>query len=238
MPVAGLKAGVRVLMLKNAPRLFITGIVFIIFTTVMTELIIRLPGTSGAYDLFLMRIRKGELPTLKLFFSNLKSAGMAIAALLWLLKPIVKVGYMRYCLKITRGDAGTHKVFFNEFLFFGKILIISVCTKIIIFLWSILFFFPAIPAYYRYRQAYFILLDAPDKSVLQCIRESGHIMAGNKLDLFLLDLSFAGWGVLNLAVAILLPVPFMLPLIKIWLTPYYNLTKTAYYNQLLNKLLF
>lgn len=237
MDISRLKINARKLMVENAPKLFFVSIFFVIVTTIMAELIFRLPGVSNAYNLFLERVGKGEIPAPETFYSNLRPSGVALAAALWVLQPVIKVGYMRYCLKITRGESGDYKDIFDGFLFFGKTILISVISSVLILLWSTLFLFPAIPAYYRYRQAYYILLDAPGKSALQCIRESKRMMAGNKLDLFLFDFSFVGWALLDLVVVMLLPVPFTLPLIEIWLTPYYSLSQAAYYNQLIAKLL-
>jgi uncharacterized membrane protein len=55
---------------------------------------------------------------------------------------------------------------------------------------------PVIPAVYRYAMATYILADAPETGVLACIRRSKEIMQGRKMELFSLELSFIGWGLL------------------------------------------
>jgi len=236
MPIFQIKTGVRKQMLENAPKLFITGIIFIAITTVMSELQFRLPGTANAYDLYLQQLANGELQNLSMIYSYFRPSGVPLAFLLWLLSPVIDVGYKSFCIKISRGLAGEHKDIFDGFLCFGKILLIKIITNILIMLWSLLFIFPGIVAYYRYRQAYYILLDDPKKGALQCIRESTSLMRGKKLDLFLLDLSFIGWVALNTLVVLLLPLPFSLPIVSIWLTPYYGITCATYYNQLISAL--
>jgi len=237
MSISGLKDGARRLMFENAPKLFFVSIIFIAITTVMSELIFRLPGTANAVVMFLERIKMGEIPAPNVFYTNLRYSGLALAAVIMLLQPVLEVGFMRYCVNTTRRLGGDYKDILDGFLFFIKVILIFIITTVFIFLWSIPFIFPGVAAHYRYRQAYYILLDAPEKGALQCIRESKRMMDGNKLDLFLVDLSFLGWIVLDWIVVLLLPLPFALPLISIWLTPYFSLTCAAYYDHLVNKLM-
>lgn len=84
----------------------------------------------------------------------------------------------------------------------------TILTGIFIFLWSLLLIIPGIIAAYRYRMALYLLLDNPNMSVYQCIRESKRMMVGHKAELFVLDLSFLGWYILS-------AVPF----VSIWVTP-------------------
>ena len=231
-----LKAGARKLMAENAPKLFFISIILIIVSTIMSELQFRLPGLTGAYSRLLEQIAAGELFSLSLLYSNLKPPGIALATVLWLLRPVIDVGYKGYCLKISRGQAGDYKDLLDGFLFFGKIILISLMTTIFTMLWFLLLIFPGIAAIYRYSQAYYILLDDPDKGALQCIRESKRLMTGKKLDLFLIDLSFFGWVILDYAIILLLPLPFSFPVIQVYLTPYFELTRASYYNRLISSL--
>lgn len=234
-----LKAGARKIMSENAPKLFVISIIIVIVTALISELRFRMPGISDAYMQFLQKVASGEMPGFALLFSNLRPAGVALSLLLWLLSPVIDVGYMSYCLKLTRGQTGGYRDILDGFLFFGKIIIIFLITRILVILWLLLLIIPGIIAAYRYRQAFYILLDAPEKGVLQCIRESKQLMAGNKLDLFLLDLSFLGWIFADYAVMllfILVSLPFSLPIVSIFLTPYLGLTYAAYYDHLINRL--
>ena len=233
-----LKAGARELMRDNAPKLFIISTIFVIIVTVMSELQFRLPGTAVAYDRFLERIRAGEIPGIGLFYSNLRTSGVMLAVVIMILRPVIDVGFISYCLKVTRGLGGEYFDIFNGFIFFIKVLMIFIVTTFFQILWSMLFLLPGIAAHYRYRQSYYILLDAPEKGVMQCIRESKQLMAGNKLDLFLVDLSFAGWYILDFIFAMtftLLSIPVTVPIVSLWLTPYMGLTHAAFYNRLLGR---
>jgi len=223
-------------MRDNAPKFFIISIIFIVIGTLMSELQFRLPGTSKAYDQLVQQITSGGQLSLDPLYSDLRPPGFALAFLLWLMRPVIDVGYMSCCLKTARGQGGNYKDLLDGFLFFGKIILIWLMVTILTALWSLLFIFPGIVAAYRYRQAYYILLDAPEKGVFRCIRESKQLMAGNKLDLFLLDLSFLGWFLLDFAVTAAIPAPFSVPIVSLYLTPYISLTRAAYYDRLLKKL--
>ena len=231
-----LKYGARRLMRDNAPKLFFISALFIVMTTVMSELEFRLPGISNAYQRYTSLVLQGQLPDLSLFYSHFRPSGALLAVVLYLLHPVVATGMTSYCLKTAGGQSGDYRDLLNGFGYFIKILLIFLITTFFTFLWMLLFIIPGFVALYRYRQAYYILLEAPEKGVLQCIRESKHLMRGNKLELFLLDLSFIGWYLLDLLVVILAPTPFALPLISVWLTPYMGLTFAAYYLKLVGKL--
>lgn len=47
----------------------------------------------------------------------------------------------------------------------------------------------------------FVLADNPDMKYDAAIEESMRLMKGHKMDLFLLDLSMIGWGILSLLTA-------------------------------------
>ena len=230
MPVAELKAGARNLILENAPKLFFVSIIYVIIGAVISELSIRLPGTEPAFDQMFDSLMEGEQPDYGLFFDHLRPSGAALALLLWLLGSVIHVGFMNYCLKKSRKQDADYKDIFDAFAFFVKIMLIQIITTVLIFLWSILFFIPGIVAYYRYRQAYYILLDNPNKGVINCINESKRLMHGNKINLFLLDLSFLGWHIIDFMTILLIPSPFMFPIISIWLSPYIGLSRAAFYN--------
>ena len=237
MPVTELKADARKLIMENAPKLFFVSIVYIIITNVMSEFQFRLPGFNAAYNRIMEQLMAWNMPEPGLLYSSFRPGGAVIAGVLWLLQPIIVTGFMSYCMNVRRRVGGDYKDILNGFAYPAKVIMISLVTTILTFLWTMLFIFPGIIASYRYRQAYYILLDDPEKGILQCIRESKRMMHGNKLDLFLIDLSFIGWVLLDVIVVALLPLPFALPVISIWYTPYMGLTHAAFYDRLLGKLI-
>ncbi|NLY82912.1 MAG: DUF975 family protein [Clostridiales bacterium] len=82
---------------------------------------------------------------------------------------------------------------FEGFSFYLKALALNIVMNVFIFLWALLLLIPGIIAYYRYSQAYYILVDDPTKGIMQCINESKAMMVGNKSHLFGVQMSFIGW---------------------------------------------
>jgi len=223
-----LKAGARQLMFKNAPMLFFISLLYVILAAVISLLATRLLGIIGILDT-LTRFASGELLDPLTLSANIRPLGAILAVVLLFLHPILDVGFASYCLKINRNKETDYKDIFNGFTIFIKIISIFIISTIFIFLWSLLFFIPGIVASYSYRQAYYILLDDPGKSAIQCISESKLMMHGHKVDLFVLDFSFLGWFFLDTAVVLLTPLPFAFPIVSVWLSPYLGLTRAAFY---------
>ena len=235
-----LKSNARKLMLENAPKLFFVTVAYLVIVTVMSELQFRLINIGAAYDLFIDQVTKGAKPNIGLLVSGIKPSGAALACVLGLSIPIIDTGFASFCLKVARRREGGYLDILDGFSVFGKALLIFIVTSILKLLWSLLFFFPGIAASYRYRQSYYILLDDPKKGALQCIRESKRLMHGRKIELFFVDLTFFGWYLLGLLVAVLVSqvirLPFSLPVVSIWFAPYYGLTCAEYYNRLIGRL--
>ena len=85
---------------------------------------------------------------------------------------------------------------FDGFEHFLKTFVLLILEGVLIFLQLLLLVIPGIVAAYRYSQAFYIMADDPSKGPMQCIRESKYMMNGNKMKLFMLELSFIGWIIL------------------------------------------
>ena len=240
MPNSSLKAEARRIIKENAPMIFLVCIIFIIITTVLSELSFRFSGANEIMNFLLDSFNNGEFPTYESLYSIIimSASRVPLAIVASLISFIVEIGFIQYCMKISRAQSGDYKDLVDGFFLWFKIILIRIISTFFSTLWSLLFIIPGIVASYRYSQAYYILLDAPEKGALQCIRESKQLMRGKKLDLFLLHLSFFGWLVLHVMVdslfTALLSVPFAIPIVLIWLTPYFSLAKVVFYNQLIN----
>ena len=216
------------MIVENSPRIFLISFIFVVIITVVSWISMRLPGNINVSDIY-SRLASGELPGYRIIYTNFRPLGVILALFLLLLQPVFDVGFISYCLKILRRQKTEIKDILNGFLFFSKVIFLFITTTIMIFLWSLLFIIPGIIASYRYRQVYYILLDDPKKGVLQCITESKFLMNGRKVDLFIIDFSFIGWYILDLVIATLSPLPFALPIVSVWLSPYMGLTRAAFY---------
>lgn len=91
------------------------------------------------------------------------------------------------------------------------------------FLWSLLFIIPGIIKSYSYAMTPYILLDHPELSATDAIKESEKMMDGHKMDLFILDLSFIGWILLSMLTC---------GILVLYVEPYMEATKSAFYLEL------
>jgi len=178
----------------------------------------------------------GVYPDPGIITSAFRPAGVLLALLLFLLQPVLDVGFISYCLKINRAQVTDFKDLLNGFLFITKVIALFIFSAIFVFLWSLLLVVPGIVASYRYRLAFYILIDDPGKGALQCIHESKLLMHGKKLDLLTIDLSFIGWYILDFAISLFTPLPFAFPIVSVWLSPYTGLTRAAFYEEQVAKI--
>ena len=65
------------------------------------------------------------------------------------------------------------------------------------FLWSLLCVVPGIVKAYSYRMVPYIIAESPDMDQREAFRLSRSMMDGNKWRVFVYDLSFIGWEILN-----------------------------------------
>lgn len=113
----------------------------------------------------------------------------------------IEVGYSRYCMKLACGvESGVNELFAERRILL-KAFIMKLVITIKTVLWSLLFIVPGIIASYRYSMAYYIMAENPDVDAMEAIDQSKELMDGNKLNLFILQLTFIGWLVLLMAAA-------------------------------------
>ncbi|EJQ64634.1 DUF975 family protein [Bacillus mycoides] len=112
---------------------------------------------------------------------------------------------------------------FTEGTKFLKSFLVYILVNVYIFLWFLLFIIPGIIKSFSYAMTYYVLNDHPEYSLNQAITESRHMMAGHKMEYFILCLSFIGWFILSV---ITLGIGFL------WLTPYFYTTKAAFYEEI------
>lgn len=132
-------------------------------------------------------------------------------------------GYAVLLLDILRGgevNVGTLFVGFNDF---GRIVLTKLLQAVYIFLWSLLLVIPGIIKMYSYAMTDFILKDEPLLANNAAIEKSMAMMDGNKIKLFLLDLSFIGWAILCI---------FTFGIGYFFLQPYRKASHAAFYEDL------
>ncbi|MBS9338776.1 DUF975 family protein [Fructobacillus sp. M2-14] len=111
-------------------------------------------------------------------------------------------------------------------LFLGT-LVVGLLQFVLTFLWLLLLFVPGIIKSFSYSQALFAYKDAKangeDIRFIDAITRSRELMDGHKWELFVLYLSFLGWGIV---------VFFTFGIGTLWLTPYMNMTLAGFYDHL------
>ncbi|WP_297989718.1 DUF975 family protein [Anoxybacillus sp.] len=103
-----------------------------------------------------------------------------------------------------------------------KLIGTSLLIALFVILWSLLFIIPGIIKSLSYSQTFFLLRDHPEYGALQAISESKKRMKGYKGKLFLLYVSFIGWGLLSI---------ITLGIGLLWLIPYVYTSLAAFYDQ-------
>jgi len=210
------------------PRPLLVGLVYLLVMWVLQLLSAKITGQDVLQERLLNAYLSGGSIErfLDAYAANYVMNFSIIASLLDLAISLISmalgVGFTMYLLQVSRMRKAGFENLLDGFGIFFKALLLYLLMGIFVMLWSILLVIPGIVALYRYRQAVYIMLDHPEYSALQCIRESKRMMQGRKGELFVLDLSFFGWYLLT-----------AIPLVSIWVAPYTQLTYANYYNALL-----
>lgn len=233
MPLNGptLKHRAKEVIARSNPRVLLVGLLYLLLAVLVELLCSRVLSVNVSESEaanYLRYAMDGNYDYALKYYESMKppSSAYAINSLLLMAMSIVTAGFLIFLLNTVRGRSPCYENLLDGFGFWLKIILLNLLEALFISLWSLLLVFPGLIAAYRYSQAIYILIDDPSKSPLQCIRESDALMAGHKLELFLLDLSFLGWFVLG-----------RLPLIgygvRVWSVPYIATVKTLFYEQLL-----
>lgn len=96
---------------------------------------------------------------------------------------------------------------------YKNVIFVMFLRHIFTFFWTLLFIIPGIVKAYEYRMIPFLLSDCPDMSRKDAFRISKDMMRGNKMDAFLLDLSFIGWRLLAIPTCCILSALYVQPYI-------------------------
>ena len=122
------------------------------------------------------------------------------------------VGSRRYFMESRLGESP----FGTLFSAFGgphylNVVFVQFMKSLFIFLWSLLFIIPGIVKAYQYRMVDYLLAENPSMDYHRALELSRQTTAGEKWDMFVLDLSFIGWfwlGALALGIGVLFVAPY------------------------------
>ena len=212
------------------PSVILVALAYTALSVLMYLLSNRLMGinfTQADMDHYMQLLSEGNLDYAMVLLEDMTppASSAAINTLLQILLAIVDAGFILFLLNTIRGTGACLGNLLDGFGFFFKIILLSIVQYIFIALWSLLLVFPGIIAAYRYRMAIYLLVDDPSRGVMECLRLSGEMMKGHKWELFVLDLSFIGWGFLAM-------LPVIGYAVQVWTVPYMSMTKALYYENL------
>ena len=151
---------------------------------------------------------------------------IAAGSIVTLLLLPLEYGYNILWLGVIRDEKVDYGTLFDGFKDYLRVLLTLFLTGIYTFLWSLLLIVPGIVKAYSYSMTPYVLKDNPQLSYDAAIEKSMCLMNGHKMKLFLLDLSFIGWGILCL---LSLGIGFL------FLSPYMECTHASFYEDLIKE---
>ena len=221
---------VEIIRNSNRPKVITVGLVYLLLSVLVGLLSSRLLGlnySEADAQRYLQYYAAGNYDYAAEYLQRLAppSGSYIINMLLNIVMTVVSAGFVIFLLNTIRGNSPCFGNLLDGFGMFFKVIFLNIIEAVFISLWSMLFIFPGIVAFYRYSQAIYILIDNPEKSPMQCIRESKAMMRGHKNELFMLDLSLIGWYILS-------TLPVVGYGFKVWTVPYSGMIKALYYEYL------
>lgn len=115
--------------------------------------------------------------------------GFWLSNLLSLLGKVVTAGWVGVTLRSVRGGEVTWHDLWGAFSYFWKVIVIAVAGAFGCALGLCLLVFPGVYLFYGWRLSLFVLAEHPDYGPIRCMRQSRRLMAGERWNLFRLDLS-------------------------------------------------
>jgi len=142
---------------------------------------------------------------------------------------ILEVGGRKYYIQLSNGKSNIANLGYvlKEGSYFN-VFITMLLRSIYLILWTLLLIIPGIIKLYAYRMVPYILADNPDIKAGRAIQLSKEMTDGEKMDIFILDLSFLGWFILG---SLLFGIGIF------FVQPYYDSTNGELYLKLRKKAL-
>ena len=121
---------------------------------------------------------------------------IGLAIKVFVFNPLI-VGGRKFFLQASRGDVNLR--YFGSAFGDGYMNVVGAMfmTKLSIFLWSLLLVVPGIIKAYEYRMVPYLMIEDPTLSPSQAKELSKNMMLNEKLDVFVLDLTFILWRLLS-----------------------------------------
>lgn len=219
-----IKLDVR-MMIKSNSKIVVHSLGYILLTYLLSVLYSRLSGYTEFMNDYVKTIQTGG-DIFSISFPIVKPMAQVLAGLIYFMSMVIADGYSGYCLIRARQFNPRFSDIFPRTRNMVRIICIELLSSVLVGIATVFLVVPGLILAYSYRMAIYIMYDHPEYSVVQCLRESRHMMKGNKWELFVLDLSFIGW---YLAAGIVSAV--LAPVLDMWVEPYVGITVATFYNE-------
>ncbi len=137
--------------------------------------------------------------------------GGSLAATIFLVNIIGDVGTRRFFIHNHRDKGEVGHLFESFSSSYLNQVLVMLLKNLFVWLWSLLLIVPGIIKYYEYLMVPYILTDNPEISWDDAKEQSRAMMEGEKMNAFLLHLSFIGWILLGIITLGILHIVFTGP---------------------------
>ena len=218
----------REILRTSRPSMITAGLIYTLLAMLISYLSLRLTGVSlETMNSIMQAASSGQSEAaMNLLTRATPGPGESlIDLLLQLALSVVSVGFTIFTLNTIRRAGPVFANLLDGFGMMPRLLWLIILQYFFIALWSMLFVIPGIVAAYRYSMAVYIMIDHPELSAMDCIRESKRMTYGYKSQLFQLDLSFILWLLLS-------GMPVIGYAVQVYLTPYMETARALYYERI------
>ena len=222
------KLQAKQLIRESQPSMLTAALLYTLLTALIGWLSLRLTGvdTNTMNEMLQLASEGNSEAVMEMMTKATPSAGASlIDSLLRLAMAVVGVGFSLFVMNSVRRSQPALGNLLDGFGMFPRVLFLIVLQIVLIFLWSLLLVIPGIIAAYRYSFAVYVMIDHPEMSAMDCLRESKRLTTGYKRQLFLLDLSFIFWFLLTM-------IPVVGYIAQVYVTPYMESARVLYYEQI------
>ena len=222
------KLQAKQLIRESQPSMLTAALLYTLLTALIGWLSLRLTGvdTNTMNEMLQLASEGNSEAVMEMMTKATPSAGASlIDSLLRLAMAVVGVGFSLFVMNSVRRSQPALGNLLDGFGMFPRVLFLIILQIVFIFLWSLLLVIPGIIAAYRYSFAVYVMIDHPEMSAMDCLRESKRLTTGYKRQLFLLDLSFIFWFLLTM-------IPIIGYIAQVYVTPYMESARVLYYEQI------
>ena len=222
------KLQAKQLIRESQPSMLTAALLYTLLTALIGWLSLRLTGvdTNTMNEMLRLASEGNSEAAMEMMTKATPSAGASlIDSLLRLAMAVVGVGFSLFVMNSVRRSQPALGNLLDGFGMFPRVLFLIILQIVLIFLWSLLLVIPGIIAAYRYSFAVYVMIDHPEMSAMDCLRESKRLTTGYKRQLFLLDLSFILWFLLTM-------IPIIGYIAQVYVTPYMESARVLYYEQI------